>query len=310
MDLRALTSDDAAALAALLNAAEAVDHTGENYHTDDARHELSDPELDVAADTLGILDDGLLVAYALVRTAPDHLDLEGTVHPVHRRRGLGAQLLDWAVSRARTRGLAVLRVRVVDADRGFVALVSARGAWAVRHWFDMERDLRDPELPAHRPLGVAVGRLDGPGQPVPHEELRQLHVAAFAAHWGSTPPTTERWAQWGSGSPNFRADVSVSLRDDAGVLLGCALGYEWDADTAATGVREAWLGQLGVLPQARGRGAGSALLGEFLHRAARRGYQRAALEVDSSNASGAVGLYERAGFRTARTSTSWELDLT
>ena len=35
---------------------------------------------------------------------------------------------------------------------------------------------------------------------------------------------------------------------------GYTLVYEHDADTAATGVREAYFGQIGVLPAARGRG--------------------------------------------------------
>ena len=53
---------------------------------------------------------------------------------------------------------------------------------------------------------------------------------------------------------------------------------------------------IAVVPNARGKGVGSALLDALLGRARAAGYPTISLSVDRSNA-GAIGLYERHGFR-------------
>ena len=52
---------------------------------------------------------------------------------------------------------------------------------------------------------------------------------------------------------------------------------------------------IAVVPNARGKGVGSALLGALLDRARVEGYDRISLSVDRNNA-GAIELYERHGF--------------
>jgi ribosomal protein S18 acetylase RimI-like enzyme len=69
------------------------------------------------------------------------------------------------------------------------------------------------------------------------------------------------------------------------------------------------LGQIGVLPAARGRGIASAAIAEVLRAAARNDCQSAALGVVTENVTGALRLYEGLGFRGVRTRVSWTLDL-
>lgn len=61
---------------------------------------------------------------------------------------------------------------------------------------------------------------------------------------------------------------------------------------------EAELGDIAVLPEARGRGLGRWMLDAALAEAARRGARQVYLEVRESNAS-ARRLYQRAGFSTS-----------
>lgn len=87
----------------------------------------------------------------------------------------------------------------------------------------------------------------------------------------------------------------------AAYLLTCF----WDADAAATGVREAFVGQLGVRPTWRRRGLGRLLLATALVSYRAAGYARSGLTVDTGNATGALRLYERAEFAVKDTSVVW-----
>jgi len=79
----------------------------------------------------------------------------------------------------------------------------------------------------------------------------------------------------------------------------------YEADVESTGRRQVWLGQIGTLPDHRGKGVGRALLAAALRTWAAAGHEEAWLGVDSANGTGALGLYERAGFSVQRRSTSW-----
>lgn len=92
---------------------------------------------------------------------------------------------------------------------------------------------------------------------------------------------------------------------DGEEVAGYLLSYFYAADAEATGVREAWVGQLGTRPPWRRRGLASMLLAAALAGYRDAGYHRAALGVDSENASGALGFYERLGFVVDHRSVSW-----
>ena len=57
-----------------------------------------------------------------------------------------------------------------------------------------------------------------------------------------------------------------------------------------------------VVPNARGKGVGSALLGALLDRARADGYEALSLSVDRNN-QGAIALYEQFGFRQVQETT-------
>ena len=310
---RGLTADDVPAWAALLAAVEAVDRTGENFDVDDLLEELADPNLDMAQDTVAAFDDdGVMVAYGLVRSAElvgesDRYDLEGCVHPDHRGRGLGRAVLDRNADRAarlhRRRhpdlsGEAFLRLHDGNADA--VALARAAGMEPVRYWYDMARDLTVPPEPAPLADGLRVIGYDAELD----DAVRVARNETFADHWGCVERTESDWRQWFTGSRAFRPAISL-LALDGDEIAGFLLSYVYDADVVVSGVSEAWIGQIGTRRPWRGRGVASALLTRALVVYAAAGHQRAALGVDTGNPTGALGLYERAGFTPTECWTSY-----
>ena len=311
---RALTTEDAPALTRAYAAVEAADHTGEHYSEQDIRDELEQESIDLRRDTLAALaPDGELVAFAWVHGSAevhdlDRIDTEGAVVPAARGRGLGRRLLEWAEERAASLHTARHRdirgavcVDVHENNPGKQALVQAAGYEATRWWYRMTRDLDDPlpDVAQARP-GLTLE----PYTAQRDEAVRQAHREAFAGHWGATPPDQQRWSQRYTGTQAFRPDVSWLVLDGDEVVA-YLLTYFWEADAAATGVREAFVGQLGARPTWRRRGLGGLLLAAALESYRAAGYERSLLTVDTDNATGALRLYERAGYAVRDTSVVW-----
>ena len=312
---RALTLDDAPALARLWAAAEAADDTGENYDADDVAEELGAPLLDLARDTIGVFGpDGEFVAWGGLRGGPAQISdvhrvwADGTVLPAARGRGIGRELLGRQLARARELHLerhpqapGQFCVAGYDKVESRTALFRAAGFEPVRWWYDMHRDLTAP-LPELPPMPAGL-RLE-PYARERDEAVRLAHGEAFAGHWGSTPPDRERWGHWYTGAQAFTPEHSLLvLAGDE--VVGYLLTYYYTADHEATGIREAWVGQIGVRPAWRRRGLGVQLLGSALSVFRDAGYGRVGLNVDTDNSTGALGLYQRLGFEVARPSITW-----
>ena len=230
--------------------------------------------------------------------------LWGATHPDHRGRGIGTKIQAWGIARAEEiladQPVELLRlvetvkeVRLADA----VALHEAAGFRPARWYFDMRRDLREP-LPAMPDLGGLrlVGYEAPMGQP-----LLAIHNEAFRDHWGSEPLTAEIWNHEFVGDPFFRGDLSFVVLDGE-EIAGYTVNYVFESDWGAAGVREGWVGQLGVRRPWRRRGLATALLVRSMEAFRAAGLEAATLGVDAENPTGALGVYERVGFRPIRRS--------
>jgi mycothiol synthase len=310
-----ITAADLPAVAALLAAAESVDGTGEHPSADDLAEEWVNDLVDLPQDSLLVRAGEEVVGFGTVIAPPTFRDalsvyLDGRVHPDRRGRGVGRALLAWQLERgarvhaerhpeAPARLTASLPTTMPDAE----ALVRRAGLTATRWFHTMHRPLTD--LPTPREVGgVELVAFD----PARDDEVRRAHNAAFTEHYGSSERDEASWQTMFTGSASFRPDLSVLALAD-GAVVAYALAYVWESDTAATGRREAHYGQIGVVPEHRGRGLSKAVIAAALHRAAARDCQLAGLDVDSENGSGALGLYEGLGFATVRTRTSWVREL-
>jgi mycothiol synthase len=312
--VRPLRSDDAAAVAAVLAAAEPVDQTGEYPDAADLSDWWANWKADLDRDGVAVCDTaGLPIGYATATASPTFrgafpVYLEGRVRPDHRGRGLGRALMSWLLARgaelhAEREPAAPARLVVAVPQRmtSLEGLARRAGLQPKRWYRDMERPLTD--LP---PVQPAPGVELVPYTPDRDDEVRRAHNAAFTEHHGSSERDPGTWRSLFTGQRAFRPDLSVLAVED-GVVLGYLLAYVYEADTLATGERRVDLGQIGVLPQGRGRGLGSAVIAAALHAAAEADCQGASLQVDSDNVTGALRLYEKLGFTTSRTRVSWSL---
>lgn len=300
---RSLTLDDTAAWSALTAAISAADGTGEQFSADDLAEELDDPSIDPARDTVAVwTDDGSLVAYGQVIKPAERADgairaaFDGGVHPEHRGRGIGAELLGRLERRSTEWSGELFPERPVhpmtaSEAPGSTALFEAHGYRPVRFFHTMKHDLADDPEPPDDRLRAFDPTLD--------EQVREAHIDAFARHWNFAPPDVEQWRHWYTGSRTFRPDCSAIGATPDGLVDAYLLAYEYEPG-------ELWFGQIGVRQRARARGLGRGVLRYGLAAAAREGYTVVKLDVDSDNADGAGALYESVGFVEERTKVVYQ----
>lgn len=292
-----MTVDDAARWAEVLAAGEEVDQRGDHYSATDLAEELADPEVDLRRDSLLVLDGDRPVAAQVLWTRGGTLHSDAMVHPSHRRRGIGAALLAVARRRAAELG-AELQLQANENVPGQVALAESAGMRPVRWWSDLHRPLTGPVAPLPLPDGLELHRL-GPGYDAPTWDARLCEVrnATFAGHWGSTPETVAAFAHRRTAASSFRPACSAAATTSDGTVAGFVLAEERAEMTVRTGVRELYVATVGTLASWRGRGLAGALLTRVLGWAAEAAYHSSSLVVDAGNATGALGVYTRIGYR-------------
>jgi mycothiol synthase len=263
---------------------------------------------DVADDTRVVLaPDGELIGLALVPTPPPgghRVDLWGAVHPAWQGRGLGRELLGWQLARAGAiRGAMAPDARwevhadAMAADEGSQRLYRRFGLAPARYWFEMEAvTAQAPALPV--PDGFRLVEYES----TMDKSVYEAHVDAFADHWGYQRAEFDRWVELTVGMELFRPELSlVALAGDqiAGYVLANRDAEPGRLYVSHVGVRRPW----------RRRGLAAAMLSEVLRRAARAGVPLATLAVDAANPTGAVGVYERAGFTVHHRAVTYTVEL-
>jgi mycothiol synthase len=292
---------------ALLAAIQSADQDGEFFTEQDLLEDFGDPYVDFTRGSTSVYHDGIMAGYGVLaaRTAADpvhDMRLHGGVHPAWRQRGLGGRLLDWAEAAA----VPLHRERYPDRplslsgsclsdNAGAVALFAAHGYQPTRQFYEMVRDLTAalPDIPA--PAGVEIAGFT----PERSQDARLVRNEAFRDHWGSTETSAEGWTHFmgiGAFRPAF-SFVAYYEGEPAGVIIS----HEYDAYAAATGVKDLYIAILGTRRSGRKRGIGSALLLRALTEAREAGFTTATLGVDADSLTGALGLYQRAGFAVERT---------
>lgn len=317
MELRQLTTDDIPAWAGLLAAVEAVDETGEHYGETDLAEEMANPDVEVGKDFLGAYDGTELVGYASVMPRGEadgvfKVHVQGAVRPDRRGEGIGTVLARAMVDRGLAAGRersSTLPVRLTStgmtSNEAQADLLTGLGMRGERWNFVMRTSLDDlgPELPLAE--GYAFVRYDESMA----DAVLDAHNAAFGGHHPNfTPWTPAMWKQWVTGSHSFRPATSVVVVPEGGdTIVGYVTTHEWEAYERATGRREAYVAKVGVLEEHRGRGIAGALLSRCLRLYAEAGYDEASLDVDSENPTGALGVYQRAGFEVESRWTNYFL---
>jgi ribosomal protein S18 acetylase RimI-like enzyme len=339
---RSWTRADVPALTELMNAVEKAD--GRDWFTspDEVEELFGAPVFDAATDTLVGLDaDGTMLAHASVERYPTagvsllRAGVTGGVHPTRRGEGIGTELLAWGTGRAR-QALAALgadpevaglpgriTAHVCDVDPPERHdLLRAAGYEPMRYYANLLRDLSVP-VPA---IGLEPPLRLVPWTDALEDAIRLARNDAFRDHWGSQPRTPESWRAFRSAfAPQWSfvvIDESVryegSERERPGdttvapgtpYVVGLHLGERYEHDWESQGYTAGYTGLLGVRRAYRGRRIAAALLTHAMHVYAADGMQRAELDVDTDNPTGAPALYARLGYTKSDGSTLHTIEL-
>jgi mycothiol synthase len=307
LDRRPLAPDDAGDWVALLNAIEDADGSDDYSTEQDLRETFGNPNQDFARGSVAVYDGRSIVGYGVLTLRgvadPVHTALhEGGVHPSYRGRGLGSELLHWAEQAAvplhneRFPGRPLsLSSGCLSTNAGAVALHEQRGYQPARWFHSMVRDLSQPIAAAVVPDGLAITGY----QPDMAEHARLIRNESFRDHWGSTETSPQSWAHFLASSA-FRPELSF-LAYQGSEPLGMLISREYEGYQKRTGRRDLHIALVGTRAAGRKRGIATALLTTAMSAARAAGYDRASLGVDADSLTGAVRVYERAGFAVEHT---------
>ncbi len=234
--------------------------------------------------------DGRLIACAAIQ--PTHTANEyrttivGQVHPDHRRRGFGTFLLKWSIAEA-SRLLTACPSDLAHVLQLTTEMLTEEAARLFeRHGFTqqfaedvMRFDLAAPIPDVLPPPDIKFATW----APALADQFFAVYQAAFRERPGYPDSSQDEWLAWlETAADDFRPETSLlATHDDipAGFIV-CA---------------DRWIVQMGVRPEQRGRGIGSALVIEALKRFRATGDDHVLLDVNVNNPC-AVRVYTRLGF--------------
>ena len=227
--------------------------------------------------TIGFrLPDGTLAAAAGLGFRGDMAVTTGMVHPTLRRRGIGEQLLQWAVGQT---GHDALMVETESCSADADALYARHGLVRTFAETVMRHDLQ--VVPAVAvPEGVRVAVVTSAAE----QDLFEAYRGSFADRPGFVEPDAEEWLAELREDDEWRRDLSWVASDVHGVPIGFV------------NVLGTWLDQVGVVPEWRGRRLGAFLVADTLRSLRDERAEQVWLCVNVNNP--AEDLYQRLGFST------------
>ncbi|MEG4286855.1 GNAT family N-acetyltransferase [Microcoleus sp. A006_D1] len=306
---------DLEAIADLINICEKVDRLDEGTSISELQQEFNQPSRDLARD-ICLWEDasGKLIGFALLSISEPGEVIDGSlwfrVHPDARCGDVEAAAVAWGETRmhevAQEWGARVkLRsgARAQNADR--ISVLESCGFIVDRYFCRMARSLSEPIAEPQLPEGFAL-RL------FPREEDAEAWVEmfnqSFIDHWNHHDLTVELFKH-GLTQPSYRKDldlIAVAADGTFAAFCYCEISQE---ECDRTGRNEGWIACLGTRRGFRKIGLGRAMLLAGLQRLKAAGVETAILGVDTANPSGALRLYESAGFHKIRDSISYVKDV-
>ncbi|WP_158850980.1 GNAT family N-acetyltransferase [Saccharothrix deserti] len=277
-----------------------------DYTLDDVRDELTRPEFDPERDAWLVFDAaGAAVGYATAdgKSGSDEVDVDVVSADPAVTDWLFARVLDRAREIGREGGHDKVAVDqcVYRDDVSLRARVGALGFQVATTFHRMRID-HAGAVPPPSPVAGLVLR-----QAVDEDVRRVVHEvwnASFAGQFGFVPKPYEAWHE--------KLDRK-SIFDWSGMWLaeldGRPAGFLECTDQFAD-ENCGYVGHLGVVAEARGRGVAKHLLRHAFSVDAGAGRVGTILHVDSNNPTPALGLYESVGMRPILVIDVWRGDFT
>jgi GNAT superfamily N-acetyltransferase len=293
LEVRPLVRDDVAAVTALMAGCEQHDVGAVLIEEADIVADWQRPAFDLAAQSVGVLDRGRLVAYAEVykgRWA------DAAVDPAYRGRGIGTALSHWTRSVGARDGGTIVGQPVPGGSAGerLLSSLGYRALWT--SWV--------LQLPAGRtiqgqptPEGYAVR------EPRGERDLRQawtVNEDAFLEWSERERATYEEWSAGVTRRPGYAPWQLRLMVDAQDRVVGMAFVF------VAGGC--GYVDRLAVRRDERGKGLAGALLVDAFEVARGHGGERSELATDSRT--GALGLYERVGMQVTSVWRHWAAEVT
>ena len=293
---RPLTAADSRAVFEVMAAQEKHDVGSVEIEEADIVADWQRPGYVVEDHGVGVLHDGVLVAYAEhVR----HDRGDAAVHPDYRGRGLGTALAGWMQDTARTDGASVVGMPVPQGSAGD-RLLAALG-YHVR-WTSWALTL---------PEGATIPDREVPEGYVVRAATAAERAAAFVVQedafleWSDRPRETfEGWFAGTVRRPGFEPWHLRVVLDPAAEVVGMAFLV---MATREDGSTEGYIDRLATRKDQRGKGLGQVLLVDAFRVAREHGAVASSLSTDSRT--GALGLYEKVGMVVTSTWVNRAIDL-
>jgi mycothiol synthase len=312
---RAYHAGDAAAVTKLITRSDIADAVPWRVSVEEMESWLSrrNDKFDPTRDLHLLEVDGRPVAYWQVEWVDTTDGLREyrigcAVDPDWRGRGLGAWMLAEAEAHARARAAALPSDRPhffgnwqPDTAARSVRLVTRHGYEPVRYFFDMVRPTLDGIVEHPLPAGLEL-RPVGDDHDL-HLQLWNADVEAFQDHWGGFDGSPDRLAEW-KRDPKWDPSLFV-VAWDGDEIAGGVINEISETENAAFNRRRGWLASVFVRRPWRRRGLARALVAQSLVMFRDRGMTSAGLGVDAANPTGALRLYEEAGFEPEFRSTAY-----
>jgi mycothiol synthase len=277
-----------------------------DYTLDDMVDELAEPGFDPETDGWLVYDGDRVTGYGTVFAKGDRqiVDIEVVAHERVVADWLLDQILVRAAELGRSDGHTEISVdtgayrtdeskRVLLADRGFTPGTT---------YHRMRVDHTDPPPIPEPPPGVVVrrGAPDDASRRAAHAVLN----ASFDGQFGFIPRPYDEW---------FEAHDSRSTFDWSQITLleldGRAVAFLECTDEFVPDENCNYIGRLGVLREARGRGLAKYLLRDAFAHDAATGRTGTILHVDTNNPTPAFDLYLSVGMRAVLVIDVWRLKL-
>lgn len=270
-------------------------------------HLESLPGMDVHSGIFLLEHDGSVIACKMLRGFAERNGTycyghQGYVLPEWKRRGIGLAMIRHSEEVLRALSAQhppaapkFFQVFLQDRQTDLKYLLQSEGYRPVRYFYEMVRPDLENISSRELPRGIEA-------RPVLPEHMRQIWdtlLDGFQDHWGETEYSDADYEKW-LKRPEIQPGLwHVAWEGDR--IVGGVLNTIDDAENTAYSRKRGFTDDIFTAKEYRGRGIAQALIARGLAQFQQLGCTEAALDVDAGNATGALRLYEKLGYRPHNT---------